>query len=90
VPAVGTLPVPLAAATVPATPEPDVEVPALPESVVPDTPPPLTAGMDCPGSLPPQAASQHPVTIVNTVVFEVRILQLLAVIVARNTLKPSV
>jgi hypothetical protein len=40
--------------------------------------------------LPPQAASQQPVTIVNTVVFEVRILQLLAVIVARNTLKPSV
>jgi hypothetical protein len=85
VPAVATLPP--TAASVPATP---VEVPALPESGVPDTPPPLTAGVDCPGSLPPQAASQQPVTIVNTVVFEVRILQLLAVIVARNTLKPSV
>jgi hypothetical protein len=86
VPAVVALPVPPTAASIPATP---VELPALPETVLPDTPPPLTAGVNCPGGSPPQAASQHPVAIVNTVVFKVRILQLLAVIVARNTLKPA-
>jgi hypothetical protein len=74
VPAVGTLPVPLAAASVPATPEPDVDVPALPETVLPDTPPPLTPGADCPVSLPPQAAAQHAANVIHACKFEVRIL----------------